>query len=271
MLIRLPGTLIRGRLVDAAGAPLRQFDVIARPRGSTQEWPRLSNPARTDAEGRFVIVRLPPDIYDVVANRSDIFSLHDGVGLEPGPEEHRLAVQPGAPIAGRLLDESGAPSAGTRIELLEPDPDWFSFRSTRTSADGSFRFEAVDPLREHRLHTVATAPDGTPRGVCLEGVRGGAEGLVLRIGPAPHLRFRVNRNGRGPCEPEVNIVRIAGGPTLWHRFDQDAVDWVAAPAGTWKVRVRVLDLDAEGVPGCTWVDAGTVRTGEPERELVVPR
>jgi hypothetical protein len=270
--LRLPGSMIRGRLLDAEGAPVAQFDVIAQPRGSPSEWPTSWNHrARTDPSGRFWFVRLPPGTYDVVARRRDVYSLREGVGVEPGPAERTVRVQPGVPIVGRVVDEAGTPLSGTLVQLLEPGPEWFSSRSTRTSTDGSFRFDAVDPLRDHRLYATATGTNGAPRGACMEGVRGGAEGLVLRSGDTPHLRFRVDLGGRGSCEGNVRIVRIAGGPTLWHHFDRAPVDWVAAPEGTWKVMVRARDVDAEGVTRCAWVEVGTVRTGEPERALGVPR
>ncbi len=272
VVLRLPGSMVRGRLLDPAGAPVARFSILAQPRGSPSEWPLTWNHrANTDAAGRFWFVRLPPGVYDVVARDSGPSSLRGGVGVEAGPEERTVEAQAGAPIVGRLVDEAGAPVAAASVQLFDPDPVWFSYRSAKTSADGSFRFEGVDPLRDHRLYSVATGTDGAPRGVIMEGVRGGGEGLVLRVGASPRLRFRVDLAGRGPCESDVRIVRIAGGPVVWHRFAGSPVDWPAAPSGSWRVLVRARDLDAEGVPRCVWVEVGTVTTGEPEKTLAVPR
>ncbi|HVG93247.1 MAG TPA: carboxypeptidase-like regulatory domain-containing protein [Planctomycetota bacterium] len=271
IVLRLPESMIRGRLLDASGTPVAFRSIQARAWGGPHEYPTFSSArATTDAQGRFWFVRLPPGLYDIAATSRGYESIVGGVGVSPGPEERTLEARPGAPIVGRLLDETGAPISSAAVDLIEPGPLWFTYRRARTSADGSFRFDPADPLRDYRIHAVVVGDDGRSRGALAEGVRGGSDGLVLRLGDTPRLRFRVDYAGRGGCEPDVRVVRVAGGPVLWHRLTGDPVDWPAAPPGTWRVLVRARELDAEGIPRCDWVHAGTARTGAPEPTLVVP-
>jgi hypothetical protein len=272
VVVRLPGSMIRGRVLDGAGAPLPRFTVIAKPQDSPNDWPQMwSHRAETDAAGRFWLLRVPPGAYDLSTNDSGRSSLRGGVGIEPGPMERAIEAHPGVAVTGSLVDEGGSAVSGASVRLFDPGPAWHSWRNATTSADGSFRLEGVDPLREHRLVAEVTGTGGAVRGAVLEGVRGGGQGLVLRLGDATRLRFQAPVEPPRQCESDVRVVRIAGGPTIWHRLPSSPVDWPAAPAGTWRVLVRARDLDPEGVPRCAWVPAGTATTGEAEKTLSLPR
>jgi hypothetical protein len=272
VVVRIPGSMIRGRVVDAAGAPLARLPLLAQPRDAPSEPAAMwSHQVDTDDAGTFWIMRLPAGAYDLAARDAAGSGLRGGVGLEAGPEARMVQAQAGAPIAGLLLDETGAPVVDATVQLFDPGPAWFSYRSARSSADGSFRLERVDPFRGHRLSVVVAGSDGAARGAGGADVRGGRAGLLLRLGAAPRLRFQVAVPNDRQCERDVRIVRIAGGPPLWHRFSSTPVDWSGAPSGTWRVFVRARDLDAEGVPQCVWLEVGTATTGEPEKALSAPR
>jgi hypothetical protein len=266
--------MIRGRLLDAAGTPAVRCPIKVLPWGGPHEWPAagLSGTlgTATDAQGRFWLVRLPPGLYDLAVPMGGFESLVGGVGLLAGPEERTVRARAGEPISGRLVDEAGAPVPAASVDLMDAGPVWWSYRRATTSADGAFRFEDLDPLRDHRLRAVVMGPGGSARGGVVENVRGGAHDLVIRLGDPHRLRFRVDASGRGGCEADVRLVRISGGPVLWIRDSGNPVDLLAAPIGTWRVLVRARDLDAEGVPLCAWVEAGTATTGAPETTLVVP-
>jgi protocatechuate 3,4-dioxygenase beta subunit len=135
------------------------------------------------------------------------------VVLAPGEvREVLLRLPERYPVAGRLVDEGGAPLAGERVWVVRrgapAEPRLLSsgvtpFATARTDDDGRFRFDAVPA----GSWWVGLAPPGVPleagarvslaQAVALEGP---LEELELRAAPGASLRGRVVDPTGGPVE-----------------------------------------------------------------------
>lgn len=188
---------IRGRLVDASGAPVAGATVWTQdttPFGAVQQqhgensflghttveallgqrvgpW---SSPvqATTDADGEFALADLLPRAYAVFA--LDPRTL-DGLGPVPlvgGEENARLVLprEPTRPIAGRVVSRRGQPLAGVRVALgrqfdwPQQDPigkQVLGFPLRGESAGWSFPDQAVETDAEGRFAFAPLVPGGT--------------------------------------------------------------------------------------------------------------
>jgi len=269
LLLHLPGSLIRGRVIDAAGEPVVGQRVVAQMRDPPSEQGATCSSAMvtTNADGRFLFLRLIPGLYDL--STPGWLALQGADGIETGPEERTVRRLDGAAIAGRVVDETGAPLAGVFVSLSEAGTGWNTLQGVQTSGEGTFRLVHLAPSHDYK---VGAALGGPPqRGAVAESVASGTEDLVLRIDTRPHLCFSVDFGDRGNADSKLRVERIDGGPPLVRDFRGSPVKWAPAPPGTWRVLARVRDMDANGVVTYPWVEVGTVTTGEPSKTLVVPR
>jgi RNA polymerase sigma-70 factor (ECF subfamily) len=218
-----PERSLRGRVRTAAGDPVPDLWIAAYPAWA-QEMHWAAEPVKSDAEGRFELVRCVPDRLRVKASRSEWkgggMPLAEAVVVLPpegeAPEVELVVTASGVPVRPltvRVLDPKGAPIGGARVRV----PVWL--------ANGSETYE--DPKPDKDGTTTITA-----------GLR---PGTVLTVG-AP---------GWAPFPVEVSDAHLAGG-----RLD------VTMPTGT--VRGRVVGSDGtplamvlqitlmRRVPGVPW-------------------
>ena len=270
LVLRIPGSMIRGRLLDASGAPAGGRGIVAWMRDAPSEQGTLTGTAlaTTDAEGRFWLLRLLPGVYDLEVRGH--LPLRGATGVEAGREERTVEMLASGEITGRVVDERGVPMAGVSVGVTLPETPWNSLQATSTTTDGAFRLTHLDPSLRYRV--AASFDGGESRVAVAEKVATGTEGLVFRIDTTPRLRFRVDFSDRGDARSAwLRVERVSGGPLVMHKFTGSPVNWLAAPPGTWKVLARVRDVDAQGIASYPWIEIGTVTTGEPEKTLVVPR
>jgi len=113
---------LRGRVVDEKGSPLRGASVSAH---ASREGPSLmydtegSPDAQTSADGKFELRRLAAGAYTVRATAKDReTAVRQDVEVVPGKpgEELEITLGPGESLSGKVVDESGAPIAGARIQ-----------------------------------------------------------------------------------------------------------------------------------------------------------
>jgi RNA polymerase sigma-70 factor (ECF subfamily) len=152
----------------------------------------------TDAEGAFAFewnTSATVDLVEVRASEGTTGTTqYVSQTLAPGASrELEFFVSGGATLAGRVLDESGAPVPGAEvlgwcakeIDDFHPEPD----RRVRAGSDGSFTIEHLG----ESFVLVAEAPGRT----CNTGLRGEladgsrAEGLTLELAPALFLQGQV--------------------------------------------------------------------------------
>jgi hypothetical protein len=267
VVLRVPGVMIRGRLVDERGEPAARRVLVARMRDAPTHLvePFLAPNARaeTDADGRFWMTQLLPGVYDV--ELPGALRLVGGEAVQPSLDERELRIDPGSAISGLVVDEVGEPLAEAWIQLV---PDRFGVRA-RTNDDGTFRIEGLDAARTHTV--VAVFPGSAPyvpRSDAKE-VRGDATDVRLQVDTRPRLRLSVDGRSRmGGGSVTVRLEEVGGGRQ--RTFHDRRIDWRAAPAGTWRVMAHVPEVDAEGRRVKVWLEVGTIRTGDPERTFVVP-
>jgi protocatechuate 3,4-dioxygenase beta subunit len=210
---------LRGRVVDADGAPVAGARVVARvaPRtwdtyhGSREEMAGLCEHVRADAEGRFALATLPAGTIEIAVARADGWPVEAAVVVTPGVDEVEVPLPPVGTVEGRVADAAGAPVAGASVHVLAGNT--MRFRTAVSAGDGTYRLEDL-PVGDDA--TVVASP---PRGwTAVRGVRLGvgvelASGSVARadfvMGPAATVEGVVTRDGVPIVGAEVELVSVA--------------------------------------------------------------
>jgi large repetitive protein len=234
-LVLAPAAAIHGHVVDAkSGKPLAHVRVLAR--AGEAGWLALSG-----ADGAYRIDALVPRRYRVEADDPRYVPYErDGIVLQSGSlEKVDLPLTLGASLAGRVVDEDGAPVAGARGRLALGGELQIAafFRQRRgggevafrSGADGTFKATRLTPGDNQRL--TVTAADYEPQtlgGLSLApGALKSGVTVVMRHGltlagvvkddsdkPVAGAEVQLNqmrtlRGGRGGARMVLNFV---GGP-----------------------------------------------------------
>ncbi len=140
---------VRGRLLDAAGLPVAQYNVIAVPtQGTAIHRAFRTRGASTDPEGNFVVLGLAPDedyelgafLPDGPRQREAAFPVASG-RARPGAPPVTLQLSPRLPTCRlhvRVLGPDGRPHPGASLELRSLAVQWPHGKSA--AADGSAAF-----------------------------------------------------------------------------------------------------------------------------------
>lgn len=273
VVLRFKGAVLLGRLVNAEGAGLARRTVSARMRDapSTLTEPNLDVQgwAETDADGRFAFLQLLPGVYDVTLHGAAY--VRGGEGVATGGPEIVLEVPEGAAIAGRVLDESGAPIPDVRVVARRAGTYEDGPRAS-TDREGRYRIQGLHPEVRYDVGASVSDGPGEPAWGVAKDVEPGAADAVVFIDTRPRLAFRVDLRGRqtGRVARALRITREGPDPAQFE-FPLRPFLWRKAPPGTWRVSVCLRDLDADGNAVDRWVDLGTVATGAAEVTLVAPR
>ena len=179
---------LRFRLVDATTR-------AALPRVRVEAHCHTSSEGTTDDEG-VCRIQLPPGLVELrVQEGKEHEDAERVVRIEPGEEVDLgdIALGPGVEIAGRVVDESGAGIAGSRL-LYEPASDKGSSRSQFLTAvfsnvDGTFRIERLPPaVWRIRYSDPKQRPNGPGAAVVEVDARGGSVANVqLKLVPGVAL------------------------------------------------------------------------------------
>ncbi|HEX5050900.1 MAG TPA: sigma-70 family RNA polymerase sigma factor [Planctomycetota bacterium] len=235
---------VRGRCVDASGAPLAGCRVIwnGMPNNSDEfeQWvrrhydPQWQNPAavQTSADGRFEFHFVPHEplrfVLSVqhegrVAMRASWQSRLYGEGIDPGAviELGDLALLPGVQARGRVADDTGAPVAGASVTLSRarrnegPQANAIEADAVCTDANGLFVAAMLAP----GSYLVSIEP--------IEGYAGGLPQRHELLEPAPWLELALQRAKLPPSVQGI-VVDDLGNPVA-HASIQAA----AAHRGAW--------------------------------------
>ncbi|MCY1014234.1 carboxypeptidase regulatory-like domain-containing protein [Pyxidicoccus sp. MSG2] len=144
--------VLAGRVVDESGTAIAGAGVRAtKPRGTSlpgaEDGSAPVAETLSDADGRFLLERLPPGRYDVFAEVLGRVST-TAPNVEAGRRDLTLTLARGARLTGRVRDERGAPVASFQLELqLHRGPLEREFGSTLTVVDpeGRFTVEGLAP------------------------------------------------------------------------------------------------------------------------------
>ncbi|MBZ0232391.1 MAG: carboxypeptidase-like regulatory domain-containing protein, partial [Deltaproteobacteria bacterium] len=184
-------TELYGVVTDAGGSPvpharLLREDVIGTEAG---------------ADGRYALCVLPMatfvDALQVVV-RADGYGAAVIEATPSGRVRRDIVLTPEAVVAGRVVDEHGAPVALAKV-WLEPDlgrrrpPEQSATLFAVTGDDGRFRIEGVR-AGQHRVGAAARGQTAQRHTVAL--AAGERDELVLTLAATGQLRGRVVRNGQ---------------------------------------------------------------------------
>lgn len=236
---------VRGRCVDEAGAPVVGASVRVAPQDVR---------GRTDAEGRFAIAGLPaaggwlavehkafaPSVVSDVTPSGDVADVGD------------IAMRPGAPIAGVVLDAEGKPAAGAQVEVANAAALWA--RVAVADAEGRFVVEHAADLPhdvEAKEPHAAGRDWATVRTAKQSGVRPGADVRLQFTGAlSVHVRF-LDETDRSPVVvSSVKLTAAAVGTTpaafawAWAGSNLDAVRFQPGNAGVFDVTVEIPGYEA---------------------------
>ncbi|MGE3352593.1 MAG: sigma-70 family RNA polymerase sigma factor [Planctomycetota bacterium] len=151
--LRGAGGGVRGRVCDAAGAPIEGAILELGPDSGRVLGPGTDGLHRvvapgpvvtTDADGRFTATGLAAGPNPVVARAADHGVFRGSVDVPPGgTAELAIELPAGATVRGRVVDERGHPVAGATVSegrYGELDSAW-----VRTDADGRFALDSLSP------------------------------------------------------------------------------------------------------------------------------
>ncbi|MBX3250547.1 MAG: carboxypeptidase regulatory-like domain-containing protein [Myxococcales bacterium] len=220
-LVLEPASELFGHVLGVDGAPAEGASVALVGSGV---WPPRE--AVTDGDGAFAFGDVPPGIYELVARRGAEVSpprrgLAFGEGVAPAgaaPAAVVLQLLPGRSLAGRVVDETGAPIAGATLALTEESIGLMP-RTTTSRPDGGFRFEGLATgagwlTARAEGHVGATSRFVVPGPVELVLRRGASvRGIVLDAWERPVAGATVRWLGESaaPLEGEGGELRAAGG------------------------------------------------------------
>jgi protocatechuate 3,4-dioxygenase beta subunit len=210
------GRTLRGRILDAAGAPIAGASVTVLPPPPEEQGVRIVNRpntpcATTDADGWYEVRGLSDGPVELAAFRDG----HLPVVFEAkGDLADEQRLQPGQSIDGVLLDASGAPAEGRSLrcklerpaspaEVLPWRRNWDPYEpwlDTTTGRDGSFRITGL-PSGEYEIELGEMAPVR---------VTSGSTGLKLRLLPLRTITgIVVDEHGRPVCRSGHQRLKIS--------------------------------------------------------------
>jgi len=157
---------IAGIVLTAGGTPIEGAWIEENRERSRRMWPGNVRPARSEADGSFLLADVEPGTFSLTA-RADGHapSVRTPVRLEPGEDLDgvELHLRPGATLTGEVRGVGGRPDADREVTLWGWDTR--THLTARTDEKGGFRF------------------DGAPPGRCRVSVEASTEDATLLFGP----------------------------------------------------------------------------------------
>lgn len=236
--------VIRGRVVDADGAPIP---------GVSLEFPDANGGTETDAEGRFEAGRLPQKPIHVLFQSSAHAPRRLRIPFDGALEQtlDDVVLRPGRPIAGQVVDARGEPVPEVFVAIAS-DAAQQIVRQGGVDDAGRFRFEHLGE-GPHEIHVFTSAGGETT----LAGVEAGTLDVrvVLRKGPHLLLRFRdatgahalpidaVSFHAHLGDDPDVSVGASHGGEGM------ESLRLELPRSGRWDLTVRVAGYQPFEKPG----------------------
>jgi hypothetical protein len=251
---------LRGRVVDAKGAPVAGARVVATsilrtdaPDSASPPFPATA-PIETsgDVDGRFSVRFRGGPTVDAVVISAPGFATQRVVLSDDASEETSIVLAALHELTGRVVrSDTGAPVGGVRIAELPPDVDDPKdddvVRLGRvlavTAADGSFRIAAIG-AGPRRLAAFGAAL--LPRPLVVEVPH--VESVRLDVDPSLAIAGRLTFEDGAPA-PEVDVTAFAhprGADKIWPEQ--------AAPSVTTRADGRFVVSNLR--PGKHWISVG---------------
>ncbi|MHB1562283.1 MAG: carboxypeptidase regulatory-like domain-containing protein, partial [Isosphaeraceae bacterium] len=264
-----PAVTVRGRIVDATGAPIVGATVVGTCEGGVCR-PFPGTETTTDARGEF---HLKPSLYNTIPAGSTarlLIRLKDGAEHEAaanpsgdGSVTIRLAVTAGrfpnvnaprdvAPdeLAGIVVDPQGRPIGGAEVDAWT----WYPGHEARTDSHGIFRIRKLEKdskvevrvSKEGRTPQLFLAqPTGQPGWVIVLGNSTYFEGRVTGPDGRPVANARLRANS-GPKRADGGIIT-----EIWTEATTDDAGHyrMYAQADVYDMQVRVPGVGVARLPG----------------------
>ena len=273
------GRTLAGRVVDGAGQPLADVHVELTmadhrprpPRQKTERGPEHPYATSTGEDGLFEIARVPAGKMDLSFSKPG-FAAVTLRALEVLPPSRStqghvpaagprldlgdLVLEPGARLAGRVVDLADEPVAGAEVVRLTEiqvsaltTGRRFAGLPAEASSDAEGRFEIADLPPGERLHLLVRRSGYRPSWV--DGVEAsGTEPLTVVLSPTSRIQGRVvDQAGRGVAGARVSarvLDPMLDIETAKRFFQRDSAESTTDRAGRF-----VLEL----LPGPSLVDA----------------
>jgi len=198
---------LSGIVVDGLGRPVRDAEVTLG--GPGLRWTRA---ATSDANGIFVLGGLGNGRFTLRAIRGQHASAAAVVVFEVGmraPVHVRLALQPGAKVEGRVVDDTGRPLAGAAVDVMVMPFDDLPI-SGQSGRDGRFELGPVAPGRYQVLarfddFVLIDAPEAHIGGRA-------RESFNLRMARPARVSGRVrDEAGRSVVGVQASVISLVGG------------------------------------------------------------
>jgi Carboxypeptidase regulatory-like domain len=194
------GLYIRGRLVAPDGTTGVQGSVFA----TSSAGDHLQAGAAKD--GVFTLGPLARGTFSLQGVAYQTYCRALAVAAQAGASDVVLRLRQGGEVAGRVIDGESGAGVVAAITVGGEDDSW---TIRRTEADGSFRFDGLEPGRYTLFASTTAGQAGELPGVVLDAATP-AKGLevVLKRG----ARLRIRYEGRGIAQASVrrNGASIAG-------------------------------------------------------------
>lgn len=216
-----PGAQLRGRVLDARGAPLASARVGLLPaafelrdpdglRRNGDDGFELQPDVTTDADGRFVFEGVGAGSWRVWAHAeglrygwSELFESAPPLALEL-PDLVLTEFEARDRIAGRVVGPRGEPLADVRVHVGYVSSNVEGKRSLTSGADG--RFELI-VASDAVYRFIVLAPDGTLGAAHVDGVQPGTLDLVLQLNEPRWIELDVKASdGTRPSGTQVEVI-----------------------------------------------------------------
>jgi len=270
------GATLTGRVVDEDGRPVAGAQIKSSQRLS---YVADAPEAVSLDDGSFVLEGIDPELpLSIVAVAGDRMTASP-IELAPGEldEVPTIVIRPGAAvvITGRVIDDTGAPLAGLKVDIRET-VRWGQQDHTRRAAippcvtgdDGVFRSEPTFPgnafslrVRAAGHHQVETGSWQSEAGLrmdfgdlVLRVRRGAVDGIVVDAGGQPVTGARVYSRRRAPTVAAASIIEPGWGLQILESLPYDQMPdrekskwlraclrlmdlWITPPDGRWRLAV----------------------------------
>jgi len=155
------GGTLSGRIVDADGKPVARalvqthdnewtMDAFTEAIGAEYPTQATSAQSRTNAQGYFTIKNLNPEVYQITVEAAGFCAYEQKDINVAGAQNNNIGdvrLSRGGSISGRLVDPSGKPLAGGRVQLDILEGDRPRTYRAKTAGDGTYTISSIVPGR----------------------------------------------------------------------------------------------------------------------------